>query len=86
MKIEEDKSREATIFANILTKLIGPISTSVGDGDIERMLLPQQIQKYMINDNNNIVLDACPISWRDERGAVEKALGVTKSPDPKLEA
>ena len=72
-------------FANILTKLISPIITSVGDGDIERMLLAQPIQKYMINDNN-VVLDACPISWRDERGAVEKALGITKSADPKLEA
>ena len=86
VKIEEDdKSKEATIFANVLTKLIGPISTSVGDGDIERMLLAQPIKKYMINDNN-VVLDACPISWRDDRGAVEKALGITRSPDPKLEA
>ena len=80
VKIEDDRSKEATIFANVLTKLIGPISSSIADGDIERMLLDQPIQKYMINDNN-VVLDAYPISWRDDRATVEKALGVTNPGD-----
>ena len=34
VKIEDDNSKEATIFVNVLTKLIGPISSSIADADI----------------------------------------------------